>query len=33
VNNYANRVGGYARADVFAAPMTRRYSLAVQFTY
>jgi TonB-linked SusC/RagA family outer membrane protein len=33
VNNYSNRPGGYARADVFAAPMTRRYSLAVQFTY
>ena len=33
VNNYSNRPGGYARADVFAAPQTRRYSVAVQFTY
>jgi TonB-linked SusC/RagA family outer membrane protein len=33
VNNYSNRVGGYARADVYAAPMTKRYSFAVQFTY
>ncbi|MDQ4079123.1 MAG: SusC/RagA family TonB-linked outer membrane protein [Gemmatimonadota bacterium] len=33
VNNYSNRAGGYARADVYAAPMTKRYSFALQFTY
>ena len=33
VNNYSNRAGGFARADVFAAPMTKRYTVAVQFTY
>ena len=33
VNNYSNRAGGFARADVFAAPMTKRYTVALQFTY